>query len=198
MPFLLFKKTTGLDAYRADLHCHSTCSDGTHTPEELLMLAKEKGLSALSITDHDILDAYTEAFFKKSERVVVTLYMGVEFSSRYQNFPIHILGHGVKKTEESLTFCQKHRERREKRNQMIFDRFKRLGIMIEKQELSNCPVIGRPHNMANVLLKKGYVSFIQEAFDRYLGEGKRCFIPGETFSPEATIHVIHQAGGGEP
>ncbi len=182
--------------YRADLHCHSTCSDGTFTPLELLELAKEKELSAISITDHDTLDAYSEDLFQKSKALGVKLYVGVEFSTRHKKFPVHLLGYGVKKTPEILEFCQKHQERRLNRNREILEKLKRLSIIVEEEELGDPKdrTVGRPH-IAEVLLKKHYISSIQEAFDRYIGEGKPCFVPGESFTPQETIAIIHSAGG---
>lgn len=181
---------------RADLHCHSTCSDGTCTPEQLLHLAKEKELFALAITDHDTLDAYTDELFAEAKEVGVKLYTGVEFSTRQKGYPVHLLGYGVNKTEEILAFCAEHQKRRLKRNKTILEKLRRLSIIVEEEELGDPAdrTIGRPH-IAEVLLKKHYVSSIQEAFDRYIGEGKPCFDPGESFTPEKTIDVIHQAGG---
>ncbi|MCB1084273.1 MAG: PHP domain-containing protein [Simkania sp.] len=182
--------------YRADLHCHSTCSDGTSTPVELLELAKEKELNAISITDHDTLEAYSDEAFQKSEELGVKLYPGVEFSTRHKKFPVHLLGYGIKKTPEILEFCLKHQERRMDRNREILEKLKRLSIIVEEEELGNPKdrTIGRPH-IAEVLLKKHYISSIQEAFDRYIGEGKPCFDPGASFTPEETIVIIHNSGG---
>lgn len=182
--------------YRADLHCHSTCSDGTDTPEELLHLAKEKGLSALSITDHDTLEAYSETLFAKSREIGVKLFTGIELSTRLDGYPIHLLGYAIQKTPELLTFCSEHQKRRQERNQKILENFRRLSIIIEEEELGDSEkgTIGRPH-IANVLVKKGVVSGIQEAFDRFIGEGKPCFEPGRSFTPEETIEQIRHAGG---
>lgn len=181
---------------RADLHCHSTCSDGTCTPKELLHLAKEKELFALSITDHDTLDAYTEEVFAEAKEMGIKLYTGVEFSTRHKGFPIHLLGYGVEKGKEILSFCEEHQERRLNRNRTILDKLRRLSIIIEEEELGNPSdrTIGRPH-IAEILMKRHYVSSIQEAFDRYIGEGKPCFDPGVSFNPQETIEVIHKAEG---
>lgn len=181
---------------RADLHCHSTCSDGTCSPEELLHLAKEKELFALSITDHDTLDAYTDELFAKAKEIGVQLFTGVEFSTRHKKYPVHLLGYGVKKTEGILSFCKQHQERRLSRNRTILEKLRRLSIIIEEEELGDPSdrTIGRPH-IAELLMKKHYVSSIQDAFDRYIGEGKPCFDPGVSFTPEETIEVIHGAGG---
>ncbi len=182
--------------YRADLHCHSSCSDGTVTPTELLELAKEKELSALSITDHDTLDAYSDKLFIKAEEMGIKLYMGIEFSTRHKKYPIHLLGYGIEKTPEILNFCKKHQARRLKRNRAILEKLKRLSIIIEEEELGdpNDRTVGRPH-IAQLLMEKRYISSIQEAFDRYIGEGKPCFEAGESFTPEETITVIHNGGG---
>ncbi|MEM8727520.1 MAG: PHP domain-containing protein [Chlamydiota bacterium] len=182
--------------YRADLHCHSRCSDGTFNPSELLELAKEKQLRAISITDHDTLDAYSDELFQKSQEFGVRLYVGVEFSTRHKTFPVHLLGYGVRKTPEILEFCRRHRERRSNRNRQILEKLNRLSIIVEEEELgeSKDRTVGRPH-IAEMLLKKGYISSIQEAFDRYIGEGKPCFVPGESFTPEETIAIIRRGGG---
>lgn len=181
---------------RADLHCHSTCSDGTCSPVELLHLAKEKELFALSITDHDTLDAYTDKLFAKAKEIGVKLFTGVEFSTRQKGYPVHLLGYGVKKTEKILSFCKQHQERRRSRNRTILEKLRRLSIIIEEEELGDPSdrTVGRPH-IAERLLKKHYVFSIQGAFDRYIGEGKPCFDPGVSFIPEETIEVIHEAGG---
>lgn len=182
--------------YRADLHCHSTCSDGTVTPLGLLKLAKEQGLSALSITDHDTLAAYTDELFQEGEKLGVKLYTGIEFSTRLKKCAIHLLGYGVEKTPEMLAFCQRHQERRRTRNRAILDNLSRLSIIIKEEELGNPEdrTIGRPH-IAQILMEKGVVKSIQEAFNRFLGEGKPCFDPGESFSPMETIEQIHKAKG---
>ena len=182
--------------YRADLHCHSTCSDGTSTPSEILHLAKEKGLNGIAITDHDTLDAYTKDLFKKAESIGIKLFVGVEFSTRYKGYPVHLLGYDLQKTPEILAFCEMHQERRQSRNRAILEKLKRLSIVIDEKELGSPKdrTIGRPH-IAEILLKKGLVSSIQEAFDSYIGEGKPCFEPGDSVTPEETIQKIHKAGG---
>lgn len=183
--------------FRADLHCHSTYSDGTMTPIELLEHAKEKQLSAISITDHDTIDAYTDEAYKKAEELNVRLLPGIELSSRHEEYPVHILGYGYKKADALLELCDKHQTRRENRNRGILEMLKKKGFDVSEEEvLQLAPErsIGRPH-IAKLLIDKGYVSSIQEAFDLYLGEGKCCFEIGVSFTPEETIDVIHAASG---
>ena len=183
-------------SYRADLHCHSNCSDGTFTPKELLHLAKEAGLDALSITDHDTLRSYCPSLFEEAKALGLALFMGVEFSARHHGTPIHLLGYGVAKEREILAFCQEHQKRRHERNQAILKKLALKSILIEEEELGDPEeqTLGRPH-IAKILRSRKIVSSYQEAFDRYLGEGKPCFDPGESFGVEETIEIIHRAGG---
>lgn len=183
--------------YRADLHCHSTHSDGTLSPAQILDCAKEKELSAISITDHDTIDAYTVENYKKAAEVNVRLLPGVEFSARYEQYPIHILGYAFEISSDLRTFCRLHQERRMERNRMILHKLRSKGYLIDEEELTRLntgKTIGRPH-IAQLMVKKHYVSSIQEAFNLYLGEGKRCFEAGAAATPQETIEVIHAAAG---
>lgn len=181
--------------FRADLHCHSTFSDGTDTPEMLIRQAVDIGLSGLSITDHDTLAAYAEAL-EFARRLNMRLLPGIEFSASYQGHPIHILGYAYAlEAEPLLRLCERHRRRRLDRNRKILERLKGLGILIDEGELEiENHTVGRPH-IANLLIEKGIVSSIQEAFDRYLGEGKRAYDPGEPVSVAETIEAIHAGKG---
>lgn len=181
--------------FKADLHCHSCFSDGTDTPEQLLQKAKEKGLSGLSITDHDTIEAYQTAIeIAKSKNVL--LLSGVEFSAHYGQEPIHILGYGYQLTSEAIAaLCVRHKVRRKERMIRILEKLRTLNIVIEFDEMGAFQgSIGRPH-VAHILLKKGIVSSIQEAFERYLGEGKPAYDPGEPLTVEETIEAIHQGKG---
>ena len=183
--------------YRADLHCHSICSDGTYTPMELLALAHEKKLSALSITDHDTLEAYSPALFAEAKKLLISLFVGAEFSARYCNDNVHILGYGMEKTPEILAFCRRHYERRVTRNQKILSLLTAHSFPISEEELlteNTGKVIGRPH-IANIMVAKGYVRTVQEAFNRFLGEGRCCFDFGPIITVEETIAAIHKAKG---
>jgi predicted metal-dependent phosphoesterase TrpH len=186
-----------MSPYRADLHCHSTYSDGTLTPIELLHLAKEKGLSAICITDHDSLDAYTDETFEEAQRVGIILYVGVEFSSRHMGQNIHVLGYGVEITPTLLEFCEKHKERRRERNRAMLEHLKKLSFPIEEEELyrgRESSSVGRSH-IADLMVQKGYVRSIKEGFNRYLGDGKCCYEEGRYFSVEETIDQIHRSKG---
>lgn len=182
--------------FRADLHCHSTHSDGTDTPEALIQLAVKSGLSGLSITDHDTVTVYPQALNTAKEAGLLLL-PGVEFSASHYGEPIHILGYGFDFTSGCIyDFCKKHRERREKRNRNILNKLKKCGVVLQEEELKAMGqnTIGRPH-IAFLLMQKKIVSSQKEAFQKYLGEGKPAYDPGESVSVEETIDCIHQAQG---
>lgn len=182
--------------FRADLHCHTTCSDGTMTPRELVIHAKEIGLSALSITDHDTIAAYESAIPAAKENGLI-LGTGVEFSTSFRKTSIHVLAYDFDLQSEQIRgLCSRHVKRRKTRNQMILERLSRLSMPVFEEELNQfgSEMIGRPH-IAQVMVRKGYVSSIKEAFHRFLGDGCPCFESGQTISLEETLTIIHEGGG---
>lgn len=191
--------------FRADLHCHSTCSDGTMTPEQLLHHASEIGLKALSITDHDTLDAYTDDILALAKDLKIELLPGVEFSTILNSTSVHLLGYNFSlKDPKILAFCARHKDRRIMRYREILKLLANHGIKIDEEELLTLAIatqpslknriIGRPH-IALMMVKLGYVKTIQEAFKKYLGDGCSCYVQGEYITPEETIEILHNAGG---
>ncbi|MBI2743435.1 MAG: PHP domain-containing protein [Chlamydiales bacterium] len=184
--------------FRADLHCHTTCSDGSLTPVELVRLAKAVGLSGLAITDHDTIDAYQTAR-EEAEKQGILLGSGVEFSSVFKKVSVHILAYDFPINSSTIhTFCARHQERRIKRNLKILTKLTARKMPVTPEELlrlwPDAKTIGRPH-IAKLMIEKGYVSSIKEAFNLYIGDGKSCFDEGEAFSSEETLSIIHEAGG---
>lgn len=183
--------------FRADLHCHSTCSDGTLTPKEIVQLACEKKLKGLSITDHDTIAAYDQAL-PEARSCGLLMVTGVEFSAVHEKTNVHILAYGFSSQIAILhDFCRMHCQRRIDRNQAILDLLAANGMPIDKTELgisTPSSIIGRPH-IALAMIKKGYVDSIQQAFHQFIGEGKPCYFPGEKISVEETLDIIHQAKG---
>jgi 3',5'-nucleoside bisphosphate phosphatase len=182
--------------FRADLHCHSCFSDGTDTPEELILHAIKIGLSGLSVTDHDTTGAYKRAFLAAREKNFLLL-NGVEFSAVYKAEPIHILAYAYKLDSDALhQLCARHQRRREERNLRILENLRKCDISIETNEVEGIVKgsWGRPH-IAYLLVKKKIVRSIQEAFDIYLAEGKKAYDPGESISIEETLDVIRKSRG---
>lgn len=184
--------------FRADLHCHSTCSDGSLTPAELVKLAAEIGLQGLSITDHDTTEAYPSVI-EEGKKLNVTVIPGVEFSCVHNNHSVHILAYAYALGDTPLQgLCQRHSLRRAKRNSAILQRLREDGMEISEADLeeqaTSKKVVGRPH-IAKALLAKGYVTSLQDAFKRYIGEGQQCYVQGEQITVEETIEIIHASKG---
>jgi 3',5'-nucleoside bisphosphate phosphatase len=192
-----------MNDFRADLHCHTTCSDGSETPEQVIQLAKQSGLSALSITDHDTIEAYKTAIPLAIE-ANIQLLTGVEFSTSLNEESVHILGYGFKVDHPAMTqLCLRHVERRKHRNLAVLERLTQHGLPLTYEEVveaassashSKKGSIGRPH-IAFAMIKKGYVNNLQEAFKKYIGEGCCCYVPGAFFTVDETIDTIHEAKG---
>ncbi len=180
-----------------DLHSHSTASDGTLTPTELVRLAAKNRLRALALTDHDGVDGLDEAI-AEGERLGVEVIPGVELSAEHPNGTMHVLGFFLdrKKTllQEKL---QKLQQGRAERNPLIVKKLQDMGIDITFEEVkaaSGGGLIGRPH-FAKVLVAKKVVSTMQEAFEKYLKKGAPAYAEKFRFSPEDTIRLIHEGGG---
>jgi len=183
--------------FRADLHCHTTCSDGSDPPADLLRKAKAVSLQGLSITDHDTVAAYTPELFSLAEELSLRLLPGVEVSSELDEAPVHILGYGYDLGSSSFaSFLSEIRKRRAERNRAILNKLAEKKLLIEEEELYqlNASTAGRPH-IASLLVKKGYVGSIQEAFDRYLKDGAPCYATGFKCTPDEAIGAIQKAGG---
>lgn len=183
-----------MDTFRADLHCHSTASDGTDSPLELVHLAKKLGLNGLSITDHDTTSAYSSELFALADSLSIQIVPGIEISTEFLGESLHILGYHYDLASPSLAaFLKKMQEKRKERCSAILQKLSEKGIELDVRKLDR-EVIGRPH-IAYLLMQKGVVSSIQEAFDRYLKDGASCYVAGFHASPTDAIGEIHAAGG---
>ncbi len=185
-----------MERFRADLHCHSTCSDGTFSPKKIIDLAIDLQLNGLSITDHDTFAAYEEAIPYANEKGFNFL-SGIELSSVHKKTSVHILGYSFSLQSSALkNFCKQHQQRRTERFYKMVERLADKGKILTSEDFESFSPqsLGRPH-LAYAMMKKGYVKSIQEAFQNYLGDGKPCYIAGSPFSVEETLDVIHQANG---
>lgn len=178
-----------------DLHTHSTFSDGTFTPSQLVKYAEEKGLKAFALTDHDTTEGVKEA---KSIETNVEVISGVEISTRYDKKEIHIVGLYVNENDADLNKQLKYyREKRVTRNFEILEKLNSLGVDItidDVKESCTGDVISRAH-IAKALVSKGFVGSYTEAFDRYLGDNKCAYVPRETLNYEESMELITKAGG---
>ncbi len=184
-----------------DLHCHSNCSDGEKTPNELIDMAKQIGLKGLSITDHDTVAAYTNEVLDYAKKMGVELITGVEFSTKYEKNDgvesIHILGYGVDiDNPKLLNFCNTHTERRMDRLHKMVQKLSFAGIdlkdfSIPKDKLGS---VGRPH-IALRMIELGYVKDMEEAFKKFIGEKAPYYVKSTLPTIQETLDVIKNAGG---
>lgn len=180
-----------------DLHTHSTASDGSLSPSELVDHALSKGITRLALTDHDTMDGLEEAMRRAAQRNL-SFVPGVEISAEFREKTMHILGFGIDPGNVFLNEKLKIlRRSRSDRNPKIIERLNEKGFALTMEEVaavSGGKVIGRPH-MAKVLFEKGYVSSVQEAFDLYLAKGKPCYVDKFRFEPAEAVSVIIRGGG---
>jgi predicted metal-dependent phosphoesterase TrpH len=188
--------------FRADIHCHSNCSDGSDSPFDLLDQAKKKDLKGLSITDHDTIAAYTPEFFAQAHSLSIQILPGVEISTELDRVAIHILGYGFDlKNAQLIEFLQNIQISRTSRNRSILGKLALKKMVISEDELLSFTQslgkeksIGRPH-IAHLMMQKGFVRSVQEAFELYLRDGAPCYVSGFKFTPLQAIEHIHQAQG---
>jgi predicted metal-dependent phosphoesterase TrpH len=180
-----------------DLHVHTTFSDGTSTPSEVVHLAKSAGLRAIAITDHDTVRGNKEAI-DEGEKVGIEVISGVEVSVDMPGGTMHVLGYYVDFDSVPLIEVLKSvEEGRHERNEEILGKLGALGIALDYGEirvLANEGPVGRPH-IAQALLQRGDVASTREAFDKYLKKGAPAYAERLRFSEAEAIRSIHQAGG---
>lgn len=179
------------------MHTHTTHSDGSASPEELIGLASAKRARAVAITDHDTVSAIVGAR-AVADRFGIEFVAGIEISAEYSPGTMHILGYCI--NDESTALAVKLDElqkARQRRNPQIASRLRSLGFDIsydEVVEVAGNQVVGRPH-FARLMIEKGYVASIQEAFDRFLKKDAEAYVEKARLSPRESIALIHEAGG---
>lgn len=182
---------------RVDLHTHSTASDGTFSPAELVRLAKDLGLRAVAITDHDTVAGVPEAL-KAGRELGIEVVPGIEISADYLDTGAHILGYFVDPDSPALQeVIDWFIAERVTRNQAIVDKLAAAGYPISIPELREKfpnTMLGRPH-IGQLLMEKGYIGSVSEAFDRWLDDGKPYFVERKHLPAEDAIRLINQSGG---
>ena len=190
-------KQTGID-----LHIHSTASDGTLSPVEILRLAEKLNLGAISITDHDTLKGsrqLLEAAGSSDVRVLTGIEISTTPPASYTVAgSFHILGYGIRLKDPALNqTLETLQHARENRNPLIISRLNAMGIDISLEEViqaSGEAQIGRPH-IAQLMIKKGFVQTFDEAFDVYLGFNRPAYVDKFRLDCQKAIEMIIEAGG---
>ncbi|MBI4379747.1 MAG: PHP domain-containing protein [candidate division NC10 bacterium] len=180
-----------------DLHAHTTTSDGALLPQELVRLAKARGVSVLAVTDHDTLAGIPSAM-AEGARVGLEIVPGVEVTAYVDDLEVHILGHFIHPDDARLTeFLAVSRDDRIERIRRMIDKLWSLGLPLDAEEiLKHAPgaSVGRPH-LAQAMVRRGYVSSVQEAFDRYLTAGKPAHVERARIPAAEVMSAIKRAGG---
>ncbi len=181
----------------ADLHLHTNASDGEISPSEMVRMAKEAGLAAVGIVDHDTVDG-VEPARRAGKRYGVEVIPGVEFSCQSKKSKFHILGYCLNwRDPQLLNILREFQEDRRRQVQGMIGKLRRLGIDLsyeEVLEVSGGGSIGRPH-IARAMLRKGYIQTPQEAFDRYLRAGRPAYVERYVLEPRKAINLIRAVGG---
>ncbi|RZN59344.1 RNase RNM [Avibacterium paragallinarum] len=179
-----------------DLHCHSTASDGMLSPSEVVQRAYEQQISVLALTDHDSISGLDEAQ-AQADRLGMRLINGVEISTQWENRAIHIVGLDFEKTHPKMTaLLQQQAEKRLERAVKIGEKLAKIGVenAFEGAKKFTQGEVTRAH-YARYLVEIGKVSNINQAFKKYLSQGKSAYVKAEWVDIPTAIEIIHQAGG---
>ena len=207
--FLDFASASGYNSFMdsqsgpgIDLHTHTTASDGSLSPTQLVQKAREIGLAALAVTDHDTIGGLAEAAGAGRE-LGLEFVPGVELSVEDAGGRFHLLGYGFDpefaELDEKLAALRRSRATR---NTQMAEKMASLGLPVTMDDVRDAAqkhgeeaeVIARPH-FAQALINKGVVASVQEAFDKYLASGKPLYQPKEVLTPADAIALLHRAGG---
>jgi len=180
-----------------DLHSHSTASDGSLTPGQLVTRAHEKGVTALALTDHDTTNGLEEAR-RTAQNLGLRLIPGIELSASWQKHCLHIVGLGIDPTNPVLQAgIEKQQQLRSQRALKISEKLEKkriFGAFEAVAQKAGSGMITRLH-YADFLVENQHVESQQQAFDKYLGQGKSAFVSTTWASLEETIHWITESGG---
>jgi predicted metal-dependent phosphoesterase TrpH len=181
----------------ADLHLHSTISDGRRTPTELVDLAYKNGVRIMSLTDHDIVDGLPEAFAAARKYDDLTLIPGIEMSTDVPGNEVHILGHFIDwKNEEFRGRLAHLQDSRLGRARRMVKRLAELGKPVAWERVQSFAegAVGRPH-IALALVEAGHVESVNEAFDKYISRNGPAYVERERLEPEEVVQMILGVGG---
>lgn len=182
-----------------DLHVHSTASDGTISPVEIIEMALETGLPGLALTDHDTMSGLPEVEeYLAVNDIPLVFIPGIELNTDYGESELHILGYFIEYRNSPIEYpLQRIRNARFERAFKMVDRLRCMGLSVtfeQVQKIARGDLIGRPH-IAQALVDKGYVFSLKEAFQKYIGRGRPAYVPRYKFTPDEAIALVKEAGG---
>ena len=180
-----------------DLHLHTSASDGTDTPGELVRVCREAGITTMAVTDHDTTAALQDVG-REAERAGIEFVPGIEITAAWEGSDVHILGYFIDRESAALSaFLDAQILDRVRRARAVGECLAALGAPIDMEALiaglAGRPVL-RPH-IAQALVSAGHAADEQDAFDRFVGEGKPAYVPRQGATPAQVISLIREAGG---
>jgi predicted metal-dependent phosphoesterase TrpH len=183
---------------RADLHLHSTASDGRFSPAELVRKAVGEGLTVISLTDHDTVDGIAPALAAARAFPQLRLIPGIEVSTDISGGEAHILGYFIDHVDGSLQAAlEQMRNSRLERARRMVTRLEEMGYPLEwerVQAIAGGGVIGRPH-IAQAMLERGYIESLKEAFTKYIGRDGPAYVEREKVTPAGAVELVIRAKG---
>ena len=180
-----------------DLHVHSTESDGTLTPEDLVAEAKKAGLAAFALTDHDTCQGVCKAM-PLAASAGIELIPGIELSTDYHGKEVHIVGLYIDiENEQLLKKTAEYRKCRSERNALMVEALQKEGLSITMEELvaENPDCVITRANIARFLYEHGQIKSVREAFDRYIGDHCKCYVGRLKVASTDAVRLIKEAGG---
>jgi predicted metal-dependent phosphoesterase TrpH len=183
-------------ARHIDLHLHSTASDGTNTPDAVVLAAREAGLRAIALTDHDTVEGIGPAT-DAAKALGITLIPGVELSAYDDAEEIHVLGLHLDRLDEMRDALEVFQFARRERAEGIVRLLNGLGVRITFDDVlveAKDAAIGRPH-VARALVQNGWAMDLRDAFDRYLGAGRPAYLDKRRISIPEAMELVHRCGG---
>ena len=180
-----------------DLHTHSTASDGTYTPAQLMEYAHARNINAIALTDHDSIDGIIEAQ-KKARELSMEFIPGIELSIQWPTGEFHLLGLGLQSPSKELRGAIDFlRQERDNRNIKMAQKLQEQGIAITYEEVvekAGTKTIGRPH-FASLMIEKGFIRQRQQAFYQYFAKGRPCYVERTGLDLEDAVKAIKTSGG---
>ncbi|MGN0779211.1 MAG: PHP domain-containing protein [Aristaeellaceae bacterium] len=174
---------------RPDLHMHTSFSDGVLSPGQLVEKAARMGVTIMAVTDHD---TFQGADSLRGLSLPIPVIPGVELSLRGMR-NLHLLGYGTGDAQELRQTVAELARKREQRAALMLDKLATMGMPLPIESLAHQGTVGRAH-MARAMVTAGYVTGMQEAFDRYLAEGRPAYVPGERLSMEEALPLMRRSG----
>lgn len=181
---------------KCDLHLHSTCSDGQYSPEKIVRMAKEKGLKCIALTDHDTISGVRRAM-AEGKRQKVRVISGTELSTVSDGMEVHILIYNLDIGADGINErLEEIRDMRNLRNKALVEKLAQNGMSLSLENIAKQSghSVGRP-DIANEMVRLGYCKSTAEAFEKYIGKGKSCYVQTRRLAPQEAILFALRFGG---